>query len=62
MPRTIRLSDKEQEDLRKKCIEINKILIKNGKEPIKDSELVHKMLDKVENVRVDNSGNIYIDD
>jgi hypothetical protein len=62
MPRTIRLSDKEQEEIRTKCIEINKLLIKDGKEPYKDSELVHKMLDKIKNVKINKSGDIYIDE
>jgi hypothetical protein len=46
MPVTIRLSPWEQEALRNKCIEINKLLIKKGQEPLKDSELAHKILEK----------------
>lgn len=41
MPATLRLSNAEQELLRQKCIEINKLLIKMNKQPIKDSELAH---------------------
>lgn len=44
MPATLRLSDAEQEALRQKCIEINKLLIKKGRQPLKDSELAHFIL------------------
>ncbi|AOE88318.1 hypothetical protein THL1_6021 (plasmid) [Pseudomonas sp. TCU-HL1] len=45
MPATLRLTATEQELLRKKCIEINKLLIKQGRQPIKDSELAHFLLE-----------------
>lgn len=62
MPKTLRLSEKEQEDLRKKCIEINKLLVKEGLQPLKDSELAHKILEKsITCVRVDKKGEIYFD-
>lgn len=62
MPKTLRLSDKEQEDLRKKSIEINKLLVKEGLQPLKDSELAHKILEKsITYVRVDKKGEIYLD-
>lgn len=46
MPMTIRLNDKEQEDIRKKAVEINKLLIQKGMQPLKDSELVHIIIEK----------------
>jgi hypothetical protein len=46
MSKTVRLSDAEQEAIRQKAIEINKLLINNGHPPLKDSELVHKILEK----------------
>ena len=46
VPTTIRLTTDEQEQIRKKSVEINKLLIKAGHEPLKDSELVHKILEK----------------
>lgn len=46
MPTNLRLSDKEQEDLRKKAVEINKLLVARGLQPLKDSELAHKILEK----------------
>jgi len=45
MPATLRLSNAEQEALRQKCVEINKLLIKKGRQPLKDSELAHFVLD-----------------
>ena len=42
-----RLTDKEEETLRNKCIEINKILINTNREPLKDSELMHEILNDV---------------
>ena len=62
MPATLRLTTKEQEQLRKKCIEINKLLIKNGNEPLKDSELAHKILEKsIAYVSVNDKGEFIID-
>jgi len=62
MPASLRLTTEEQEQLRKKCIEINKLLIKDGREPIKDSELAHKILEKsISYVRLGVSGEILID-
>ncbi|MNZ54484.1 hypothetical protein D3C78_723850 [compost metagenome] len=46
MPTNIRLSQAEQEALRKKAIEINKELVKRGMQPLKDSELVHSFLER----------------
>jgi hypothetical protein len=63
MPSTLRFTVDEQEQLRKKCIEINKLLIKEGKEPIRDSELAHEILRKtISIVRVDKNGEIYIEE
>jgi hypothetical protein len=46
MPTNIRLSQAEQEALRRKAIDINKELVKRGMQPLKDSELVHAFLEK----------------
>lgn len=62
MPKTIRLNRKEEDALRDKCVELNKMLIINNKEPIKDSELVHIVLDRgVKNVRLDEEFDFYLD-
>lgn len=46
MVTAVRLTDEEQDALRKKCIEINKLLIKNNKMPVRESELIHEILAK----------------
>jgi len=45
MPVTLRLSDTEQEAIRQKAIEINRLLVKQGRQPVRDSELAHKILE-----------------
>ncbi len=62
MPMTIRLTDREQDEIRKKCIEINKLLIKDNRIPLKESELIHKILEKsISYTKVGLSGEIIID-
>jgi len=46
MATNLRLTEWEQEEIRKKSVEINKIRIKNGLQPLKDSEVLHKLLEK----------------
>lgn len=45
MSKMLRLSNIEVEALRKKSIEINRKLIALSKEPMKDSELAHKIIE-----------------
>lgn len=62
MPASLRLTSEEQESLRKKCVEINKLLIQRGKEPLKDSELAHKILElSTSYVKVNLSGEVYLE-
>lgn len=62
MPATLRLTNAEQELLRRKCIEINKLLIKQGRQPIRDSELAHFLLEKsVGYVEISESGELKLD-
>lgn len=62
MPATLRLTNAEQELLRKKCIDINKLLIRHGKQPIRDSELAHFLLEKsVAYVEVTQSGELRLE-
>lgn len=62
MPETLRLTNAEQELLRKKCIEINKLLIKQGRQPIRDSELAHFLLEKsVSYVEISESGELKLE-
>ncbi|WP_426139436.1 hypothetical protein [Pseudomonas sp. DWP3-1-2] len=62
MATNVRLTAGEQEAIRKKAIEFNKILIKLGKQPMRDSELVHKILEKsVPYARLSESGDVIIE-
>lgn len=45
MVQSVRLSESEQDQIRNKAIEINKLLVRKGRQPLRDSELVHKILD-----------------
>lgn len=62
MGKTVRLSDAETELLRKKAIEINKMLVKQGMPPLRDSEIIHKILEKsLPYVQVGQQGEIFIE-
>ena len=57
-----RIKRKEQEILRKKAIELNKKRIENGKEPLKDSELLHELIEKMANkITITNKGELTFD-
>lgn len=57
----LRLKDEEVEKVRQKAIEINKKLIKMDKEPMKDSELIHKVISLgLENIVVNKNGDLEI--
>lgn len=57
----IRLNEKEVEEIRNKCIDINKKLIRLEKEPLKDSELVHKIIELgLKNICVTKEGDLEI--
>lgn len=60
---TLRFTKDEQNKLRDKCIEFNKILITNELVPLRDSELAHQLLQKaLGNARITKKGEILIDD
>ena len=62
MATNVRLTTAEQEAIRQKAIEFNKILIRQGKQPMRDSELVHKILEKsVPCARLSESGEVIIE-
>ena len=46
MVQSVRLNEQEQELLRKKAVELNKILIQKGQQPLRDSELVHILIEE----------------
>lgn len=54
-----RLNPKEAETVRKMAIEINKKRIENGVEPVKDSELLHEILEKAfKKITITNGGQV----
>lgn len=62
MATNVRLTQQEQEAIRQKAIEFNKLLIKQGRQPMRDSELVHKILEKsVPYARLTESGEVFIE-
>lgn len=61
MSKMLRLKESESEAIRKKAVDVNKKLVNLGKEPIKDSELIHKLLDlAIKNVIVNKYGELEI--
>ncbi|ENW63052.1 MULTISPECIES: hypothetical protein [Acinetobacter calcoaceticus/baumannii complex] len=61
MAKTVRLSETEQEKIRNKAVEINKKLVDQMKQPLKDSELVHVILEEaIERLEVTKSGKVII--
>lgn len=61
MVQSVRLNEKEQEMLRKKAVELNKVLIQKGQQPVRDSELVHILIEQgIDLVEIGNSGNVII--
>lgn len=61
MAKTVRLSEDEQEKIRKKAVEVNRVLVSQMKQPLKDSELIHQILTlAIERIEVSKSGNIIL--
>ncbi len=61
MVQSVRLNEQEQELLRKKAVELNKILIQRGQQPLRDSELVHILIEEgIELIEIGNSGKAII--
>ena len=61
MATSVRINDNEQELLRKKAVEINKVLISKNKQPLRDSELVHLLIEHgTELLEVTQSGQVTI--
>jgi hypothetical protein len=61
MVQSVRLNDVEQEKLRKKAVELNKALIQKGQQPIRDSELVHILIEEgIDLIEINNSGKLTI--
>lgn len=61
MVQSVRLNEQEQEALRKKAVELNKVLIQKGQQPLRDSELVHILIEEgLDLIEVGNSGKAFI--
>lgn len=61
MVQSVRLNDQEQEMLRKKAVELNKVLIQKGQQPLRDSELVHILIEQgLELIEIGASGKTII--
>lgn len=44
--KTLRIKDSQKEPIRTLAINFNKKLVNLGKQPLRDSEIVHKLLDE----------------
>ena len=44
--KTLRIKDSQEEKIRQLAISFNKKLVQMGKQPLRDSELVHKLLNE----------------
>lgn len=61
MTTSVRLTEREQEIIRKKSIEINQKLIKKGIQPLRDSQIIHEILElTLPNLEIGESGKIII--
>jgi len=62
MAANLRYNKKEEELLRKKCVEINKVLVAKEKQPLRDSELAHFVLENaIPYVKITKSGKLVIE-
>lgn len=58
---TLRIKDSQKESLRLLSININKKLVQLGKQPLRDSELAHTLLNEaLKRATVDENGNVTI--
>ncbi|MCH7341477.1 mobilization protein [Acinetobacter higginsii] len=63
MSKTVRLTDAEQEAVRKKAVALNKKLMERNKQPMKDSEVVHAVIElALEKLNVGSSGTLILED
>ena len=44
--KTLRIKDKQEEDIRLLAIKLNKKLVEQGKQPLRDSELMHILINE----------------
>lgn len=61
MTDSIRFTDTEKELIRKKSIEINRLLMDKGKKPLQDSKIIHILIEQgIELLEVSSSGEVKI--
>jgi len=61
MPQSVRLTKWEQEELRKKCLKLNKILSAAEKRTVEESDLVHAILKKtIKHLEASKNGEITV--
>jgi hypothetical protein len=61
MATTFRLNREEQENIEKKCNELNKLLVNNGMKAMKESELLHIVIEiAIDRTKIDKDWNIVI--
>lgn len=59
--KTLRIKENQEESIRKLAININKKLIQLGREPLRDSELAHILLNEaIRLTKIDEDGKITI--
>lgn len=60
-PQNIRITTKEQQKIKKKLLEINKLLAKQDKETYTFSKLVHIVIENgIDKIKIDKNGKITI--
>lgn len=60
MPKSVRLNDTEQEKLYKQMIKCNQKLSDIEKRPIQETDIVHFLLGYIEEVKINEKGEIYL--
>lgn len=59
--KTLRIKDSQQEKIRQLAVSFNKRLVQMGKQPLRDSELAHELLNEaLEKAMLDNEGEVKI--
>lgn len=59
--KTLRIKERQEEKIRKLAIEINKQLVQMGKQPLRDSEIVHSLLDQaLNNAKLNQEGKLVL--
>ena len=61
MSKMLRLTKAEEKILTEKCVEINKILIMSGAQPVKESELLHIVLvDTIKRIKINKRNEVEV--